>query len=115
MTSNQPAVAAKQEVVNAAERAAQLAGGDQRYVKLTEVALKTVGLELARHMQPGQVATATRDRGRLSPHQDAITFVADGARYEFVLPSKIAEGRLTFMVNGVLSGAVSFGQASDVG
>jgi hypothetical protein len=168
MTSNQPTVAARQMVIDAAERGAQLAGGDQRFVKLTEVALRTVGLELARHLQAGEsaslcvpadvahdgryhpgmvllldncaviawfegtlrikvrsvafalgdisaVATSTRDRGRLSPYRDAITFVAGGARHEFVLPSRMAEGRLTFMVSGALSGAVTFSHGSDGG
>lgn len=168
MTSNQPPVEAMQTVIDAAERGAQMAGGDQRYVKLTEAGLKTVGLELARHLQPGenaslciptevahddrydpgmvlvsdkraviawiegtfrvkvrslafthgdisQVATATRDRGRLSPYRDVITFVAGGARHEFVLPSKVAESRLTFMVSGVVSGAVTFSHDSDAG
>ena len=168
MTSNQPATEARQAVVDAAERGAQMAGGDQRYVKLTMTALKTVGLELARHLQPGEsaslcvpgevahdgrydpgmvllldkravitwiegtfrvkvrslafalgdiseVTTATRDRGRSSPYHDAITFVVGEARHEFVLPSKVAEGRLTFMVNGILSGAVTFDRDSNVG
>jgi len=168
MTSNEPAVEVRQAIIDAAERGAQMAGGDQRYVNLTKVALQTVGLELARHLQSGEsasvcvpaevahdgrydpgmvllldkravitwfegtfrvkvrslafdladiseAATVTRDRGRLSPYRDAITFAASGGRHEFVLPSKVAEGRLTFMVNGILSGAVTFGRDPDVG
>lgn len=168
MASNEPAIEAQRAVIDAAERGAQIAGGDQRYVELIKVTLKAAGLELARNLQPGEnaslcvpadvahdgrydpgmvllsdkrtviawiegtfrvkvrslaiahadvseVATATRDRGRLSPYRDAITFVAHGARHEFVLPSKVAEGRLTFMVSGVLSGGVTFDQDSDAG
>lgn len=161
MTSSEPAVEATQAVIDAAQRGAQMAGGDQRYVQLTEVALKTVGLELARHLGPGEspslcvpaqvghdgrydpgmvllldkgavlawfegtfrvkvrslafahgdisdVTTGTHDGGRLSPYRAAITFVAGGARHEFVLPSKVAHDRLTHMVNDILSGAVTF-------
>lgn len=168
MTANQSAVEAGQAVLDAAERGAQMAGGDQRYVKLTEVALRTVGRELVRHLQPGEnaslcvpvevahdgrydpgmvllldkravivwfegtlriklrslafahgdiseVTTTARDRGRLSPYRDAITFAAGGAQHEFVLPSKLAEGRLTFMVSGILSGAVTFSSDSEAG
>lgn len=56
MTSTQPTVEAWQEIVDAAERGAQIAGSDQRYVKLTKVTLQTVGRELARHLQPGEEA-----------------------------------------------------------
>jgi hypothetical protein len=163
VTSSEPAAEARQAVIDAAERAAQMAGADRRYVRLAEAALQAVGLELARHLQPGEsasicvpadvahdgrydpgmvllldrrivitwfegtfrvrvrsaafahrdisdVTTATRDRGRLSPYRDAITFAAGGERREFVLPSRVAEGRLTFMVSGILSGAITFGQ-----
>lgn len=168
MTANQAAVEAGQAVLDAAERGAQLAGGDQRYVKLTEVALRTVGRELVGHLQPGEnaslcvpvevahdgrydpgmvllldkravivwfegtlrikvrslafahgdisaVTTVARDRGRLSPYRDAITFAAGGAQHEFVLPSKLVEGRLTLMVSGILSGAVTFSSDSEPG
>lgn len=147
-------------VVAAAEQGAQVAGDDQRYAKFTEVTLQMVGLELARHLQPGEtaslcipadiahdgrydpgmvllldkraviawfegtfrikvrslafahsdisdVSTASRDRGRFSLCRDAITFVADGAQHEFVLPSRAAEDRLTFMVHGILSGWIT--------
>jgi hypothetical protein len=168
MRSNEAADVSKQKVVDAAERAAQMAGGDERYVKLTQLALKTVGLELARYLEPDEnaslcvpadvahdgrydpgmvllsderavitwfegtfrvkvhsravgygdmkeVATSARDRGRLSPYRDGITFMVGGARHEFVLPSKIAEERLTFMVHGILSGAITFGQDAQAG
>lgn len=161
MTSNQPTVEARQAVIDAAEHGAQIAGGEQRYVKLAEAALQIGGVELARHLQSGEsaslcvpaevahdgrydpgmvllsdehaviawfegtfrvkvrsvvfahgdvseVATAERNRGRLSPYQDAITFVAGGAQYEFVLPSKLAKG-LTHIINGILSGWVTSG------
>lgn len=166
MTSNQPPVEARQAVFDAAGRGAQMAGGDQRYVKLTELGLKTVGVELARHLRSGEsaslcvpvdvahdgrydpglvmllddrtvitwfegtfrvkvhslafahddisgVTTAPRDGRRTSVYQDAITFVAGGARHEFVLPSKVAHGRLTSMVHGVLCGAVTFNKGAD--
>lgn len=162
MTSSGPAVEARRTIIDAAERGAQIAGGDQRYVSLATGALKTVAVELAGHLQPGEsaslcvpaevahdgrydpgmvlllarrvviawfegtfrvkvrsisfafsdiseVATATRDRGRLSPHRDAITFTAAGARHEFVLPSRVAQNRLTAMVSDLVSGAVIFG------
>jgi len=57
MTSTQPTLEAKQAVVDAIQRAAQLAGGDRRYLELAHADLKMVGLELARHLEPGEVAS----------------------------------------------------------
>jgi hypothetical protein len=57
MTSMQPPVEAKQAVVDACERGAQWAGGDKRYLSLAHSALKMVGLELARYLRPGEIAS----------------------------------------------------------
>lgn len=57
MTLTQPATEAKEAVITAAERGAQLAGGDQRYVGAAHAALKAVGVELACQLEPGESAS----------------------------------------------------------
>jgi hypothetical protein len=163
MASTQATTEAMRAVIAAAERGAQLAGGDQRYIAIAKTAMEAVGAELARQIEHGEsasvcapvdvahdgrhdpgmvlllnervviawfegtlrvkrrslafsyrdiseVATAARDRGRLSPYRDGISFAAGGARQEFVLPSKVAKDGLTSMIKDLLTGAVSFGQ-----
>ena len=51
-----PDDAAKQTVVDAYEQGAQLAALDNRYVKLAELSMQMVGLELARNVMPGEHA-----------------------------------------------------------
>lgn len=162
MASTQPAATAMHAVIAAAERGAQLAGGDQRYIALTKTGLEAVGAELARQIESGEsgsicvpadvahdgrldpgmvllmkervviawiegtlrvkrrslafsyrdiseVAASTRDRGRLSPYQDGITFAVGGVRQEFVLPSKVAKDSLAAMIRDLLSGSVALG------
>lgn len=168
MAATQPGTVAMHAVIAAAERGAQLAGGDQRYVAAAKTGLEAVGAELARHIEPGEnksslcvpavvahdgrhdpgmvlllrerviiawiegtlrvkrrslafayrdisdVATVDRDRGRLSPYRDGISFAAGGSRHEFVLPSKVAKEALTATITGVLSGT-PLGQQPDQG
>lgn len=57
MTPTQPATGAKEAVIAAAERGAQLAGGDQRYVAAVYTALKTIGVELACQLEAGESAS----------------------------------------------------------
>lgn len=72
MAPAQPATAAKEAVIAAAERGAQLAGGDQRYVVAAHAALKAVGVELACQLEVGESASVcapveVAHRGRYDP------------------------------------------------
>lgn len=51
-----PDDATKQRVLDAAEQGAQLGALDGRFVKLVELAMQMVGLELARNIRPGERA-----------------------------------------------------------
>ena len=166
MATAQPTTEAMNKVIAAAERGAQLAGGDQRYVTIAKTAMAAVGAELARQIEhdesasvcapadvahdgrydPGmvlllkerviiawfegtlrvkrrslaysyhdisEVAAVARDRGRLSPYRDGISFAAGGTQQEFVLPSKVAKDGLGSMIKDLLSGAITFGQESN--
>jgi hypothetical protein len=157
MATAQPTTEAMHKVIAAAERGAQLAGGDQRYVAIAKTAMSAVGAELARHIEPdetasicspvdvahdgrydrgmvlllkerviiawfegtlrvkrrslaysyrdiSEVATVERDRGRLSPYREGISFAAAGAQQEFVLPSKVAKDGLRSMIKDLLCG-----------
>jgi hypothetical protein len=63
MTSNEPSTEAtpkptteeaRQAVTDATQRGAQMAGGNRKYLELTQSTLKMVGLELARNVEPGE-------------------------------------------------------------
>lgn len=57
MTPTQPVTGAKEAVIAAAGRGAQLAGGDQRYVAAAHAALQAVGVELACQLAAGESAS----------------------------------------------------------
>ena len=56
MVVNEPSAQAQQVVISAVNRGGQIAGGDHRYASLAKATVETVGMELARHVQPGETA-----------------------------------------------------------
>jgi len=54
------------------------------------------------------VSTGTSNQGRFSPYEAAITFLAGGAKHEFVLASRASHDRLTMIISSALSGALTF-------